>query len=115
MSVEKYTPDCGLTLDEAMEELVGAEDFLVFFDVPFDQTVVHVNRLHIMQRYHDYLSKAGDLDEYSDEVLCGIYRKLLVQAYEDFVNSDAKTEKALKIYKMGDPQTTFVPLDQLFS
>lgn len=115
MSVEKYTPDCGLTLEEAMEELVGAEDFLVFFDVPFEQSVVHVNRLHIMQRYHDYLSKAGDLAEYSDEVLCGIYRKLLLQAYADFVNSDARTEKVLKVYKMTEPQTTFVPLDQLFS
>ena len=115
MTVQPFSPDSDLTLDEAMDELVSAEDFLEFFGVPFDQDVVHVNRLHIMQRYHDYLSKAGDLDEYSDEVLCGIYRKLLVQAYEDFVNSDAKTEKALKIYKMGDPQTTFVPLDQLFS
>ena len=46
-----------LTLAEAMEELVSAEDFLDYFAVPYDPAVVHVNRLHILQRFHDYLAK----------------------------------------------------------
>lgn len=103
-----------LTLDEALEELVGAEDFLDYFAIPFDQTVVHVNRLHIMQRYHDYLSQAEIPGDCSDAARRDIYRYLLVRAYEDFVNSDAQTEKVFKVFKMQEPQSTFVSVDQLF-
>ena len=49
--------DDTLTLAEAMEDLVSAEDFLDYFAVPYDPAVVHVNRLHILQRFHDYLAK----------------------------------------------------------
>ncbi len=49
--------DINLTLEEALEELISAEDFLAFFEVPFDQSVVNVNRLHILQRFHDYMAK----------------------------------------------------------
>ena len=51
-----------LTLDEAMEELVSAEDFLEFFEIEFEPSVVHVNRLHILQRFHSYVRcrKTGD-------------------------------------------------------
>ena len=98
-----------------MEELVSAEDFLEFFAIPFDQTVVHINRLHIMQRYHDYLSKAGDLETLDDTVLHAIHRQLLSRAYQDFVDSDAQTEKVFKVFRMQEPQTTFVSIDQLLS
>jgi nitrogenase-stabilizing/protective protein len=47
-----------LTLDEAMDDLVSAEDFLDFFGIEYDASVVQVNRLHILQRYHNYLSKS---------------------------------------------------------
>ncbi|MBR9883812.1 MAG: nitrogen fixation protein NifW, partial [Oceanospirillales bacterium] len=41
-----------------LEELSSAEEFLEYFDIEFDPKVVMVNRLHIMQRYHDYLQSA---------------------------------------------------------
>ena len=113
MTVQPYSPDSDLPLDEAMEELVSAEDFLEFFSIPFDQSVVHVNRLHIMQRYHDYLGKAGDLDEHPEAALAAIHRQLLTRAYQDFVESDALTEKVFKVFQRTDPKSTFVPLDQL--
>lgn len=113
MTVQRFSPDSDLSLDEAMEELVSAEDFLEFFGVPFDQTVVHINRLHIMQRYHNYLKQAGDLETLDDEVCAAVYRQLLSRAYQDFVDSDALTEKVFKVFQRGEPQTTFVPLDQL--
>lgn len=108
--------DNELSFDEALEELVGAEDFLNYFDIEFDQSVVHVNRLHIMQRFHDYLSKSGDAipDDCTDAARRDIYRKLLVRAYTDFVDSDAQTEKVFKVFKMNEPQSTFVSIDQLF-
>lgn len=113
MSVQPFSPDDDLTMDEAMEELVSAEDFLEFFDVPFEPSVVQVNRLHIMQRYHDYLIKAGDLDSHEETARYAIYRTLLTQAYQDFVVSDALTEKVFKVFQRNDPKSTFVPIEQL--
>lgn len=101
-----------IELEEDMDELVSAEDFLHYFEIPFDERVVNVNRLHILQRYHDYLAKTvlpEDLEARIDS-----YRTLLLKAYSDFVHSDAKTEKSLKIYRNLEPQQTFVSLDQIF-
>lgn len=105
-----------LTFQEELEELSSAEDFLDYFGIAYDQKVVFVNRLHIMQRFHDYLSQAEDAmpDEENESALKAIYTKLLTRAYQDFVESDAVTEKVFKVFKMHEPQTTFVPLDQLF-
>ncbi|MBM94948.1 MAG: nitrogen fixation protein NifW [Oceanospirillaceae bacterium] len=105
-----------LTLDEALDELVSAEDFLEYFEIPFDASVVHVNRLHIMQRFHDYLGKSGDAlaeHEGNESAQAAVYKALLAQAYQDFVESDALTEKVFKVFHMHEPQTTFVPLDSL--
>jgi nitrogenase-stabilizing/protective protein len=100
-----------LTLDEAMEDLESAEDFLNYFGIAFDPDVVHVNRLHILQRFHDYLAEAGELSVDDDESECrAVYTRLLEQAYGDFVSSDALTEKVFKVFHMHEPQTTFVPI-----
>lgn len=97
-----------------LEELSSAEDFLEFFDIEFDKSVVQVNRLHIMQRYHDYLSKAGEPDDsMSEDEVKDVYKSLLQQAYQDFVESDALTEKVFRVFHMKGPQSTFVPLDQI--
>lgn len=104
-----------LSLVEEMEELSSAEDFLDFFDIDYDQKVVFVNRLHIMQRFHDYIAQSGiALIPVEDEKsLKDTYAQLLEKAYQDFVNSDAVTEKVFKVFHMHEPQTTFVPLDQI--
>lgn len=104
------------TLAEEMEELSSAEDFLEFFDVEFEPKVVFVNRLHIMQRFHDYLEKAKETiaSEENKQALTAIYKKLLERSYQDFVESDAITEKVFKVFHMHEPQTTFVSADQLF-
>lgn len=100
------------TLDEAMEEMESAEDFLDYFGVAYEPAVVHVNRLHILQRFHDYIAKAGPPPE--DEAgRRGMYADLLRQAYEDFVLSDALTEKVFKVFHMHEPQTAFVPLSAI--
>jgi nitrogenase-stabilizing/protective protein len=101
-----------LTLDEALEELESAEDFLNYFGVPFDAAVVHVNRLHILQRYHNYLTQAGALPE-AEEAKREVYTTLLTRAYQDFVTSDALTEKVFKVFHMHEPQTAFVPLSSI--
>jgi nitrogenase-stabilizing/protective protein len=101
-----------LTLDEALEDLESAEDFLNYFGVPFDAAVVHVNRLHILQRYHNYLAQAGALPE-AEDAKREVYTTLLTRAYQDFVTSDALTEKVFKVFHMHEPQTAFVPLSSI--
>ncbi len=98
-----------LTLDEALEELSAAEDFLEYFGVAYEPSVVHVNRLHILQRFHDYMAQASELPK-DDAMRRELFAGLLKQAYEDFVHSDALTEKVFKVFHMHEPQTAFVPL-----
>jgi nitrogenase-stabilizing/protective protein len=102
--------DSEIELD--MDELVSAEDFLDYFEIEYEPSVVHVNRLHILQRFHDYIQQAGALPTDEDE-LRGLYRGLLLGAYQDFVNSDALTEKVFKVFHMHEPQEGFVPLSDL--
>ncbi len=98
-----------MTLEEALDDLSSAEDFLDYFGIAFDAAVVHVNRLHILQRFHDYIARAGELPADESERKAA-YGGLLSRAYQDFVKSDALTEKVFKVFHMHEPQTTFVPL-----
>jgi len=97
---------------EDLDDLESAEDFLDYFGVPFDAAIVHVNRLHILQRFHDYLAKAGAAPADAEE-LRAHYTALLTRAYQDFTVSDALTEKVFKVFRIHEPQTTFVPLTSL--
>lgn len=101
-----------LTLDEALEDLSAAEEFLEYFGIAFDARTVQVNRLHILQRFHDYIAKADCMPQ-DDAQRRAAYARLLQQAYDDFVQSDALTEKVFKVFHMHEPQTTFVPLAEI--
>lgn len=100
-----------LTLDEALEELSSAEDFLNYFGIEFEPSIVHVNRLHILQRYHDYLGKTTLPEVEAARRI--VYTTLLRQAYQDFEQSDALTEKVFKVFRMHEPQVKFVPLSSI--
>ncbi|MDO8844453.1 MAG: nitrogenase-stabilizing/protective protein NifW [Methylicorpusculum sp.] len=102
-----------MSFTEEIEELESAEDFLQYFELEYDPSVVHVNRLHILQRFHDYLHQAGDKMPEDEDARQAIYKQLLHRAYFDFVESDAQTEKVFKVFKMGEPQTVFVPLTDI--
>ncbi|WP_446808550.1 nitrogenase-stabilizing/protective protein NifW [Methylomonas sp. 2BW1-5-20] len=102
-----------MSLEEDMEELESAEDFLLYFQLEFDTTVVHVNRLHILQRFHNYLDQAGENMPEDEDAQREVYKKLLQRAYNDFVDSDAQTEKVFKVFKMMEPQTVFVSLGDI--
>ena len=110
--------DITLTLDEALEELVSAEDFLEFFDVPYEPSVVHVNRLHILQRFHDYMAKQAPNLPPEEEQQRGIYRLWLERAYQDFVESNSITEKVFAVFQnQAKPEggfSSFVSLDKVF-
>lgn len=101
-----------LTLDEALEDLSAAEEFLEYFGIEYDARTVQVNRLHILQRFHNYIAKAGCMPQ-DDAQRRAAYARQLQQAYDDFVQSDALTEKVFKVFHMHEPQTTFVPLAEI--
>ena len=102
-----------MSFEEEMEELESAEDFMQYFQLEYEPSVVHVNRLHILQRFHDYLQKAADEMPEDETVKRVVYSKLLLRAYQDFVESDAQTEKVFKVFSMGEPQTAFVSLGDI--
>jgi nitrogenase-stabilizing/protective protein len=97
-----------------LDELESAEDFLTYFGIAFDPAVVQVNRLHILQRFHDYL---GEIDELPDsaDARFRLYADLLRGAYRDFVGSDARTEKVFRVFRMHEPRRVSVGLDQLLA
>ncbi|MCX7086953.1 MAG: nitrogenase-stabilizing/protective protein NifW [Methylococcales bacterium] len=102
-----------MRFEEEMEELESAEDFLQYFKLDYEPSVVHVNRLHILQRFHDYLQKAGTEMPSDEAPKRAVYSTLLQRAYQDFVTSNAQTEKVFKVFSMGEPQTAFVSLSDI--
>ena len=86
-------------LTEKLQTLSSAEDFLAFFGVPHEPSVVNVSRLHILKRFYQYLHKAEGLAGLDELAMFQRYRELLAQAYQDFVQSDAATEKVFKVFQ----------------
>ena len=110
--------DDTLTLEDAMEELSSAEDFLEYFAVPYDASVVHVNRLHILQRFHDYLARNVPQMPEDEAAARALYTEWLTRAYQDFVTSDALTEKVFAVFQTESmPEggtSSFVSLEKVF-
>ena len=100
-------------LEDDLKELSSAEDFLDYFEIAYDADVVKVNRLHILQRFHDYLN--ADPESPTDtEGWRAFYKAHLEKAYQDFVASDAVTEKVFKVFKDQAQPKNFVSADSLF-
>lgn len=102
-----------MSLDDELEALESAEDFMNFFELDYEPSVVHVNRLHILQRFHDYLKQGAKTMPEDDTAKQAVYKRLLTRAYQDFVESDALTEKVFKVFHRHEPQETFVSVDAI--
>lgn len=96
-----------------LSTLSAAEEFLDFFGIPYAQSVVHVNRLHILKRFHQYLRATPGFEALDDERQFQTGRALLTRAYEDFVRSTPAKEKVFKVFQDMDGQR--VTLDSLRS
>jgi len=91
-----------------MGDLESAEDFLDYFDVRFDAEVVEVSRLHILQRFHDYLSRLPEATRPTYRE----FKECLTRAYDDFVCSDVLTERVFRVHKRAVGIAT-VPLSAI--
>jgi nitrogenase-stabilizing/protective protein len=99
------------TLDDDMQDLESAEDFLDYFAVAYERSVVQVNRLHILQRFHDYMQRVALPDDEDGKRTA--YREALTAAYQDFVLSDAITEKVFKVFQAAQPRKVAVALTDM--
>ena len=86
-------------LVQKLKELSSAEDFMLFFSVPFDQKVINVSRLHILKRFFQYIRQQKDLPQGDELALFTAYRGLLAKAYGDFVTSTPAQEKVFKVFQ----------------
>lgn len=104
----------GKTLIEQMQELSSAEDFFVFFFLPYDEKVLKVSRLHIMRRMGQYVRETDFSGLTDDEVFLAT-RLQLKRAYQDFVESTPLQEKVFKVFQDQAKQQRqkFVALDEL--
>ena len=82
-------------LESALADLESAEDFLDYFNIDYEREVLQRCRLHVLQRFHDYLRYRVDIPPPSYEQ----YRACLMQAYDDFIHSDALSEKVFSVFK----------------
>ncbi|MBK6974284.1 MAG: nitrogenase stabilizing/protective protein NifW [Sterolibacteriaceae bacterium] len=89
-------------LTQRLTQLSAAEEFLEFFAIPFEQSVVNVSRLHILKRFYQYLRQERGLGELDEAQMFACYRGLLVRAYEDFVASTPAQEKVFKVFQDAD-------------
>jgi nitrogenase-stabilizing/protective protein len=96
-----------------LQALSAAEEFLEFFAIAYDPAVVHVNRLHILKRFHQYLRTTPGLDGLDAAAMHAAYSGLLARAYADFVHSNAAREKVFKVFQ--DQDGSQVSLDRLRS
>jgi nitrogenase-stabilizing/protective protein len=85
-----------------MTSFSAAEEFLDYFQVAYEQSVVNVNRLHILKRFNQYLRATPGTAEMDDATLGGVCKELLAKAYSDFVNSTPAQEKVFKVFQDTD-------------
>jgi nitrogenase-stabilizing/protective protein len=86
-------------LNQRLKALSSANEFLEFFGIEYEERVVHVNRLHILKRFYQYLHRAEDLAALDAPAAFARYRELLLKAYQDFTRSNAVTEKVFKVFQ----------------
>jgi nitrogenase-stabilizing/protective protein len=80
-------------LAKDLEALSSAEDFFAYFGLDYDPRIMAACRLHILQRFHDKLSRLETLDSLGDAAKRAVYRAQLEQAYADFVSGTPLTER----------------------
>ncbi|KGF73791.1 nitrogenase stabilizing/protective protein [Neosynechococcus sphagnicola sy1] len=81
------------------QQLVNAEEYLEFFELPYDPQFVNVNRLHILQKFSSFIKTINLEDtDLSEPEKLKRYRAALEQAYNTFTTSSPLSEKLFKVF-----------------
>jgi nitrogenase-stabilizing/protective protein len=98
-AIEPVTPEATTMNDllDDLAQLTSAEEFFDYFALGYDERVLRVNRLHILQRFHDYI--AAGAPPPGEAARHALYRDRLARAYADFVGSDARKEAVFAVFR----------------
>lgn len=100
-------------IDE-FKNLVDAEEFFIFFNLPYDQKFVNVNRLHILKKFSQFMSQIDDsYPQISDQERLEKYSAALQQAYQVFIESTPHEQKLFKVF--NDKPKNVVTLTEITS
>lgn len=84
-----------------LPQLSSAEDFFRLFDLPYNEAVLNVSRLHILKRFQQYLAREP-LDALDDDAQFARCRALLARAHEDFTRTKPIDERLFKVFRDAD-------------
>jgi nitrogenase-stabilizing/protective protein len=80
-------------------QLVDAEQYFEFFNLPYDPQIVNVNRLHILQKFSQNVKAIEATATASSEAeRLSEFRAALEQAYGVFLTSNAVEQKLFKVF-----------------
>lgn len=84
---------------EQFNRLVDAEEYFDFFQMPYDQEVVNVNRLHILKKFSQFIKQIDEnYTDLSSSDKLSKYREALEQAYQVFLDSTPHEQKLFKVF-----------------
>lgn len=93
-------------------QLVDAEQYFDFFQLPYDAHFVNVNRLHILRKFSGFMSAIDEAaPDLSDTEKLDRYKGALQEAYDTFAVSSPGQQKLFKVF--NDPVPGIVTLSQI--
>ncbi|BAZ51927.1 nitrogen fixation protein NifW [Nostoc sp. NIES-4103] len=99
---------------EEFKKLVDTEEFLQFFNLPYDEKFVNVNRLHILKKFSQYIREIDENSpDLSAEEKLNQYSLALQKAYEVFLESTPQEQKLFKVF--NDKPKNVVTLTEITS
>jgi nitrogenase-stabilizing/protective protein len=84
---------------ETFNQIVDAEEYFKFFDLPYDTNVVNVNRLHILKKFSSYIKEVDEQNpglSFADKL--SLYSAALEKAYQVFLESTPQEQKLFKVF-----------------
>ncbi|MGB7440310.1 MAG: nitrogenase-stabilizing/protective protein NifW [Coleofasciculaceae cyanobacterium] len=96
------------------EKLRDAEDYFQFLNLPYDEHVIDVNRLHILKKFSLAIQEIAESNpNISEEELLNKYREALEKSYQVLLNSSGVEQKLFDVFQK--PQSNVVMLTEIKS
>jgi nitrogenase-stabilizing/protective protein len=84
---------------DKFNKIVDAEDYFEFFQLPYDQKVVNINRLHILRKFSQFMQEIDEnYTDLSSSDKLSKYSEALEKAYQVFLESTPQEQKLFKVF-----------------
>lgn len=81
-------------------KIVNAEEYFQFFQLPYDQHFVNVNRLHILKQFSLLIQEIDHVfPDLNEAEQLGKYRDALAEAYQVFLTNSPLETKLFKVFQ----------------